>query len=87
MMVHTAKDVGALLRARRRELGLSQREVARRADVSRQWLVAAEAGKPTLELAAVLRALAALDLALEAGAAPAGDHSLDLDDHLAGFVG
>ncbi|HEV7721642.1 MAG TPA: helix-turn-helix domain-containing protein [Iamia sp.] len=87
MVVHTAKDVGALLRARRRELGLSQSEVARRADVSRQWLVAAEAGKPTLELAAVLRALAALDLALEAGAAAAGEHPLDLDDHLAGFVG
>ncbi|HEU5152676.1 MAG TPA: helix-turn-helix domain-containing protein, partial [Iamia sp.] len=83
MKVHTARDIGALVRARRQELGLSQGALAERASVSRQWLVAAEAGKPTVELAAVLRVLAALDLALDLRTAPSGPPAIDLDDHLA----
>ena len=86
-MVRTARDLGAVVRARRQELGLSQQDVANRAGVSRQWVGAAEAGKPALELAAVLRLVAALDLALDLDLAPAPSGPIDLDDHLARFVG
>ncbi|MGH2928488.1 MAG: helix-turn-helix domain-containing protein, partial [Solirubrobacteraceae bacterium] len=45
-------------------LGLSQAEVARRARVSRQWISEFESGKPTAELALVIRLLDALGLYL-----------------------
>jgi HTH-type transcriptional regulator/antitoxin HipB len=87
VFVLTARDLGARIRARRQEVGLSQGALADRAGVSRQWIVAAEGGKPTVELAPVLRVLAALGLALDLGPAPADPPDVDLDDHLAGFVG
>lgn len=86
VIVRSPKDMGARLRARRRELGLSQSAAAERAGVSRQWVVAAEGGKPSLELAAVLRIVAALDLALDLRPAPPAHRSIDLDEHLADFV-
>ncbi|HJQ59469.1 MAG TPA: helix-turn-helix domain-containing protein [Vineibacter sp.] len=57
-------ELGSLLRARRQALGLSQSEVARRADVGRQWLIAVEQGKTGAELGLVLRTLSALGLTL-----------------------
>jgi HTH-type transcriptional regulator/antitoxin HipB len=70
-----------VLRNRRKTLGLSQAELARRADVGRQWLVAVEQGKMGAELGLVLRTLAALGLRLAVvdPDAPGGA----LDDRLA----
>lgn len=65
MEVRTPSALGALIRARRRELKLDQATLAARAGVSRPWLSAVEKGKPTAELGLVLRTLAALGLILD----------------------
>ena len=62
MYVHSPSDLGALIRERRRKLGLAQQQLAERVGVSRQWLINVERGKPRAELALVLKTLAALGL-------------------------
>jgi HTH-type transcriptional regulator/antitoxin HipB len=64
MLLRTTRDIGALIRQRRRELNLDQRTLADRVGVSRQWIIEAEAGKPRIELALVLRTLDALGVRL-----------------------
>ena len=63
-VVRTAEDIGAVIRARRRQLGCTQQDLADRAGLSRQSIVAIEQGKERAALAAVLRVL--LELGLEA---------------------
>ena len=48
----------------RRSLKIRQADLALRAGVSRQWIVALEQGKPTLEVGLVLRTLETLGLAV-----------------------
>jgi len=62
--ITSIRDVAAAVRGRRQTLGLSQADVARRARVSRQWISELESGKPTAELALVIRLLDALGLDL-----------------------
>lgn len=64
MHVRTPLDLGLIIRDRRRKLGLSQSELAEKAGVGRQWLVAVEHGKARAEIGLVLRTLAALGLTL-----------------------
>jgi len=66
MILHSAKDVGALVRDRRTELGLSQLQLAEKVGVSRVWLVQFEGGKPTAQLGLVLRTLRELKIPLRA---------------------
>ena len=80
MQVRNPRDLGLLIRERRRDLSLSQAELAERTGVSRHWVMAVEAGKPGVELGLVLDALAALELAcnlrpLEAITGERGMHS------------
>jgi transcriptional regulator with XRE-family HTH domain len=93
MQVTTVHQVQALVRGRRKDLGLSQETLARSAGASRKWLSEFERGTTTaVELPLVLRVLAALDLAVEirANRTSSGDPSvrpeengeLDLDDVL-----
>jgi y4mF family transcriptional regulator len=72
MWISTAGDLAQLIRDRRKELRISQAVLARRIGVTRQWIGMLERGKPTVELAAVLKAMAALGLRLDvrASAAP-----------------
>lgn len=66
MRVTTVHHLQALVRGRRRDLGLSQEFLARRAGISRKWLSEFERGTTTaVELPLVLRVLAALDLAVD----------------------
>lgn len=65
MRVRTVRELGTAVRDARRLRGWTQAELARRAGVSRQWVVALEKGKNTLELGAVLAAVTALDLVLD----------------------
>lgn len=62
--VNVARDLGVAVRGRRIDLGLSQDDLAARAQVSRRWLSAFESGKGSVELGMVLRVLAAVDLEL-----------------------
>jgi HTH-type transcriptional regulator / antitoxin HipB len=84
MDVRTLRDLAAITRGRRRELRLSQAELAARARVSRQWVSAFESGKATAEIGLVIRLLDALDLRLtvaEEGASTPlrGPAPVDLD--------
>ena len=64
MKIRTPLDLGLAIRGQRRKLKLSQSELARKAGVGRQWIVAIEHGKSRAELGLVLRTLSALDLPL-----------------------
>jgi HTH-type transcriptional regulator/antitoxin HipB len=85
MLVRTPADLGLIIRDRRRKLALSQGELARKAGVGRQWLVAVEHGKARAEIGLVLRTLAALGLALSVDGggrdrkAPAPDRAVPID--------
>jgi transcriptional regulator with XRE-family HTH domain len=58
----TVQTIRTAVLGRRRELGLSQAQLAERAGVSRKWLSEFERGKSTAELGLVLRVLESLDL-------------------------
>jgi HTH-type transcriptional regulator / antitoxin HipB len=90
--INSILDLSALVRGRRQALGLSQEELADRANVSRQWISAFELGRPGSELRLILRLLEALELRLsvdpldasqkERGSPPAGiDLDALLEDH------
>lgn len=60
----TWPDGAAALRARRKDLGLTQQEIAELAGVATRTVHAVEAGKPTVRLDALLAVLSALGLQL-----------------------
>lgn len=62
MRVRTAQDIGLMIRAQRRKLGLDQRSLAERVGVSRQWIVDAEKGKQRAPVGLLLRTLDTLGL-------------------------
>ena len=70
MQIKNPRDIGREARTCRRFLRLKQADLARACGVSRQWVSALEAGKPSLELSLVLRAYAELGLDLTAARAP-----------------
>lgn len=60
--IRTASELGLAIRARRKELTLSQIGLAERVGVTRQWVIDIEKGKPRAEFELVLRTIRALDL-------------------------
>jgi HTH-type transcriptional regulator / antitoxin HipB len=80
------RDLGALVRDRRRRLGMTQDELARRVGVSRQWVVGLEQGKARA-FGLVLRTLGVLGLNIDIfdddASAPRG--RVDLDSLLGRF--
>ena len=66
MILRTATELGALIRDTRRRAGLSQAALAKRLGTSQGWVSEVENGKPTAEIAMVLRLLAHLDIQLDA---------------------
>jgi y4mF family transcriptional regulator len=82
MKVRSVRDLAAAVRGRRRDLSLSQAELAVRAGVSRKWIYQFEGGKPTAELRLILRVLDALGLVLDVAydeKTGAGQSTRDLD--------
>lgn len=65
MRVQTLADLGAVVRDARERAGLTQVELARRARVSREWVVKVESGRTSPELGRVLDVLEHLGLALD----------------------
>lgn len=87
MKVNSMRDVAAAVRGRREDLGLSQAALAAGVGVSRAWINAVEAGKPSVEFDLVLRLLDHLGLHLNlAKPGNLGDvfkgRSVDLDSVL-----
>ena len=66
MLIQTPRDIGLVIRARRRELGLTQHALAEQLGVSRQWIIDVEKGKPRAEAGLLLRALRVLGVQLVA---------------------
>jgi HTH-type transcriptional regulator / antitoxin HipB len=58
--IRSPQQLGAALRAARKQLGLTQPQLALAAGVGVRFIVDLEAGKPTLRLAYVLRVIDAL---------------------------
>lgn len=77
-------DLGAWLRSRRVELGLTQNELARRVRVGRQWIVRLEAGNERAELAPLLRTI--FEFGLELRLDPADDRADDLDQYVRSYT-
>lgn len=58
--IHTPKELGLLIRSARRQLGLTQSQLALAAGVGLRFMVDLEAGKPTLRLENALRVIQSL---------------------------
>ena len=88
MRVRSVKELGSLVRERRKDLGWSQQELASRVGVQRLWVSQFEGGKTTAHIGLVMRTLRALDLAISVSAEgeittsslPGGTRTIDLSD-------
>ena len=58
--IHSTQSLGLALRTARKQLGLTQSQLALAAGVGLRFIVDLEAGKPTLRLEQVLRVIDAL---------------------------
>lgn len=79
----TPADVGRAIRDKRRELGLTQQELADWVGVARQWIVKVEKGKARVDLESLLRTLFQLGLELHLDDATTAD---DLDEYVQSFA-
>jgi HTH-type transcriptional regulator/antitoxin HipB len=80
MALHTAREIGAAVRARRTSKGWTQEDLAAKVGVSRDWVSDLERGASNPRLNLLLRCLAVLDLGL--GLVPdasTGPETTDLD--------
>jgi HTH-type transcriptional regulator / antitoxin HipB len=66
MRIRSPSELGALIRGRRRQLGLDQSALAEKVGVSRQWIIEIEKGKPRAAIGLILRTLNALGILLDA---------------------
>jgi y4mF family transcriptional regulator len=66
LTLRSPADIGALIRDRRKALGLDQSALAEQIGVGRVWVNQVEKGKPGAKLSLVLRALAAVGVELSA---------------------
>jgi len=80
MIVRSATELGHLARDRRRELALTQAELAGRVGVSRKWIIDLEAGKRTADLSLVLRTLNVLGMEIDVRAPSTGPGASVVDD-------
>lgn len=85
MIVRSARDIGAAARDARLRRGWSQTQLADAIGATRQWVTMFENGKTTVELGLVLRALAALGIAVDTVPAPPATTGVDLDELLGEF--
>jgi len=55
--LRTPEQIGAAIRLKRKQKGLTQSALAEQLGVERKWVIRLEAGNPAAELALVIRAL------------------------------
>lgn len=70
MQVRSARDIAALVRQRRRQLGWSQARLAEETGTSRDWVIEFEKAKSTVELGLALRVCKVLGLTLQLASGP-----------------
>jgi y4mF family transcriptional regulator len=68
----TSQQYGALIRQKRKALGLTQDELAERCGVGVRFIVDLESGKPSCQLGKALTVAAEVGLRLEDASAPVG---------------
>ena len=68
--IQTTNQLGTALRTARKQLGLTQPQLALAAGVGTRFIVDLEAGKPTVRLEHVLRVMGALGVELQLGGLP-----------------
>ncbi len=79
MKMRSITEVGGQIQQRRTDLGLTQAQVASRANVSRDWIISIENGRRlTVDFDRLLRTLEVLDLSIEIAAAT-GEGPSDAD--------
>ena len=71
-LVDSPKALGQAARAARKQLGLTQPQLALASGVGVRFIVEMEAGKPTLRLESILRVLHALGGSLAVNGLPTG---------------
>lgn len=71
-LIDSPKALGQAARAARKQLGLTQPQLALAAGVGVRFIVDLEAGKPTLRLESILRVLHALGGTLAVNGLPSG---------------
>ncbi|WP_010297760.1 helix-turn-helix domain-containing protein [Candidatus Odyssella thessalonicensis] len=64
MIIKTSKDVGRLIRQKRKSLEMTQVELAGLSDVGSRFMVELEQGKPTIEIGKALQVLRMLGIYL-----------------------
>ena len=64
-MIKTAKDLGLLIKQRRKTMGLSQAELAGICKVGNRFIVELEAGKPTIQFDKALHVATNVGLKLQ----------------------
>jgi len=84
MQIQTARELAAVVRARRKKMNWTQMDLAKSTGTGRDWVIDLEKGKATLELGLVLRMLRVLGLAihLEPVQEPRQNSGIDLNDLL-----
>jgi HTH-type transcriptional regulator/antitoxin HipB len=84
MNIISVNDLTSLIKQERKTHGWTQAELAERSGVSRDWIIALEQAKPSVELGLVLRTLKALNLPLSVNkpkqTTPAGINLNDILD-------
>jgi HTH-type transcriptional regulator/antitoxin HipB len=84
-IIRTSRELGAAIRRARKERGLSQADLAKRAGVGRPWLSKLETGKRTAEIGRALTVVSVLGLGLVlVPVACADPRGIDLDSLLSG---
>jgi HTH-type transcriptional regulator/antitoxin HipB len=69
----TPREIGSIIRERRRAIGLDQATLGRKVGVSRQWVIAVERGKAGAEIGLITRTLYALGLVVAIEIDPVAD--------------
>jgi HTH-type transcriptional regulator/antitoxin HipB len=70
--ITTSQEYGALIRQKRKALGLTQDELAERCGVGVRFIVDLESGKPSCQLGKALTAAVEVGLRLKDAAVPVG---------------
>ena len=78
--IPSSEALGATLRTARKQLGLTQPQLALAAGVGTRFIVDLESGKPTVRLEQMLRVIDALGGELQLGGLPAPEQAAAADE-------